>query len=73
MKYVESFLKEVAISQEPLRKEPAKPAKGAFDGFAGALRHESARRWGMQPERPSDLDRGFTEDSDWDDEMDPKR
>ncbi len=33
----------------------------------------SARRWDMQPQPPSGLDRGSTEDSGWDDEMEPER
>ena len=37
------------------------------------LDRESARRWDMQPERPSGLDPGLTGDSDWDDEMEGKR
>ena len=33
----------------------------------------STQRWNIQPDHPSGLDRGFTEDSDREDEMDPQR
>ena len=37
------------------------------------LDHKSIWRRSDLAQPPSDLDRGFSEDSDWDDEMDPKR